>query len=102
MSGRRLSLKQIAEMKQHEAMMNAYRKREGLTKHPMTAIVWGCGCCHGYSILYHQTIADTTVQEEEKRRQEPKVYKPWHWKNKRSVRKMVGWKPKEVRIVCNV
>lgn len=62
-----LTLAQMAEMKQSEATINAIQKREG-TKHPTTAIVWGCRCCYGYTILTHQTIADTTVQEEDRKR----------------------------------
>lgn len=62
-----LTLAQIAEVKQSEATINAIQKREG-TKHPTTAIVWGCRCCYGYTILTHRTIADTTVQEEERKR----------------------------------
>jgi hypothetical protein len=67
MAGRFLSLKQIAEVKESEARCNAIQKREG-TKHPMVAIVWSCGCCHGYCIMRHRTIADITVQEEEYKR----------------------------------
>ena len=98
MAGQCLTLKQIAEVKQHEAMMNAIRKRTGRTKHPMTAVIWGCGCCYGYSILEHRTIADTTVQEEEKRRKEPKVYGKYTWEQKGKVKKTYGWKQKEVVI----
>lgn len=62
-----LSSRQIAEIKRSEASTNARQRRNG-TKHPTVAIAWGCGCCQFYSILYGRTIADTTVQEEERRR----------------------------------
>lgn len=62
-----LTLAQIAEVKQSEAVINAIQKREG-TKHPTTAIIWGCRCCYGYTIATHRTIANTTVQEEERKR----------------------------------
>lgn len=62
-----LTLAQIAEMKQSEASVNAEQKREG-TRHPTTAIVWGCRCCYGYTTLRDRTIANTTVQEEERKR----------------------------------
>ncbi len=64
-----LTLAQIAEVKHSEAVINAIQKRDG-TKHPTTAIVWGCRCCYGYTILIDRTIADTTVQEEERKRKE--------------------------------
>ena len=62
-----LTLKQMAEMKESEASVNARQKHEG-TKHPTTAIVWSCRCCYGYTTLRNRTIADTTVQEEERKR----------------------------------
>lgn len=67
-----LTLAQMAEMKKSEATANATQKRDG-TRHPTAAIVWGCRCCHGYTILSDRTVADTTVRQEDRRREAEKA-----------------------------